>query len=79
VALWALINPLAAIPFFLRLTARCPAARPHIGRVAAVSVGVILIACVFVGQVVLQVVGIHLPAFRIAGGLLLLTPNPGYN
>jgi len=73
VALWALINPLGAIPIFLGLTEHYPAARQHIGSVAAVAVGVILIAFVFVGQAVLQVFGIHIPSFRIAGGLLLLS------
>ena len=34
--------------------------------------GVILIACVFVGQALLQAFGIHIPSFRIAGGLLIL-------
>ena len=32
----------------------------------------ILIACVFVGQALLQVFGIHIPSFRIAGGILIL-------
>src|SRR5215510_5372621 len=73
VALWALINPLGAIPIFLGLTEPYPAARQHIGSVAAVAVGAILIAFVFVGQAVLQVFGIHIPSFRIAGGLLLLS------
>jgi multiple antibiotic resistance protein len=67
VALWALINPLGAISIFLCLTEHYPAARQHIGSVAAVAVGVILIVFVFVGQAVLQVFGIHIPSFRITG------------
>jgi multiple antibiotic resistance protein len=72
VALWALVHPLGAIPIFLSLTEHRPAERRHIGFVAATAVGVILIACVFVGQALLQVFGIHIPSFRIAGGLLIL-------
>ena len=72
VALWALVHPLGAIPIFLSLTEHRPAERRHIGFVAATAVGVILIACVFVGQALLQAFGIHIPSFRIAGGLLIL-------
>jgi MarC family membrane protein len=72
VALWALINPIGAVPIFLSLTENRPAERHHIGFVAAVAVGVILIACVFVGRVLLQAFGIDIPSFRIAGGLLIL-------
>ena len=72
VALWALVHPLGAIPIFLSLTEDRPAERHHTGFVAATAVGVILIACVFVGQALLQAFGIHIPSFRIAGGLLIL-------
>jgi multiple antibiotic resistance protein len=72
VALWALINPIGAVPIFLSLTESRPAERRHIGLVATAAVGVILIACVFVGQALLQVFGIDIPSFRIAGGLLIL-------
>jgi multiple antibiotic resistance protein len=85
VALWVLINPIGAVPIFLALTEDRPAERYHIGFVAAGAVGVILIACVFVGRELLRVFGIDIPSFRIAGGLLLLlvafammrTPNHG--
>jgi MarC family membrane protein len=72
VALWALVHPLGAIPIFLSLTEHRPAERRHIGFVAATAVGVVLIACVFIGQALLQAFGIHIPSFRIAGGLLIL-------
>ena len=72
VALWALVHPIGAVPIFLSLTEDRPAERHHIGFVAAVAVGVILIACLFVGQALLQAFGIEIPSFRIAGGLLIL-------
>jgi multiple antibiotic resistance protein len=72
VALWALVHPIGAVPIFLSLTEARPAERHHIGFVASAAVGMILIACVFVGQALLQAFGIDIPSFRIAGGLLIL-------
>ena len=72
VALWALVHPVGAVPVFLNLTEKCPAERRHIGFVASIAVGVILILCVFVGQALLLAFGIDIPSFRVAGGLLIL-------
>jgi MarC family membrane protein len=72
VALLALVHPIGAIPVFLSLTEDRPAERRQIGLVAAVAEGVILIASAFVGQALLRAFGIDIPAFRIAGGLLIL-------
>ena len=72
VALWALVHPVGAVPLFLSMTEKCPAERRHVGRVAAIAVGVILILCVFVGQALLLAFGIDIPSFRVAGGLLIL-------
>jgi MarC family membrane protein len=72
VALWALIHPIGAVPVFLSLTEQRPAERKQIGLVASAAAGVILIVCVFVGQIVLLAFGIDIPSFRIAGGLLIL-------
>jgi multiple antibiotic resistance protein len=72
VALLALVHPTGAVPIFLSLTENRPAERRQIGFVAAVAEGVILIVSAFVGQALLQAFGIDIPAFRIAGGLLIL-------
>jgi multiple antibiotic resistance protein len=72
VALLALVHPMGAVPIFLSLTENRPAERRQIGFVAAVAEGVILIVSAFVGQALLQAFGIDIPAFRIAGGLLIL-------
>ena len=72
VALWALVHPVGAVPIFLSLTETRPVERRQIGFVAAVAEGVILIISVFVGQALLLVFGITIPAFRVAGGLLIL-------
>jgi multiple antibiotic resistance protein len=72
VALWALVNPLGAAAIFLSLTENRPAERRHIGLVAAAATGIILIASALVGQTLLHAFGIDIPAFRIAGGVLIL-------
>jgi multiple antibiotic resistance protein len=72
VALWALVHPIGAVPIFLSLTENRPAERRQIGLVAAVAEGVILITSAFMGQALLRAFGIDIPAFRIAGGLLIL-------
>jgi multiple antibiotic resistance protein len=72
VALWALVHPLGAVPIFLSLTETRPGERRHIGSVASTATAVILIVSVFVGQALLLAFGITIPAFRIAGGLLIL-------
>jgi multiple antibiotic resistance protein len=72
VALWALVQPIGAVPIFLSLTEDRPAERNHVGFIASVAVGVILIVSVFVGQELLDAFGITIPSFRIAGGLLIL-------
>lgn len=73
VSLLAITNPLGKVPIFNALAAHHPAAvKRRIGLVAAGSVAAILIVSFFVGEVVLRSLGITIPSFRIAGGILLL-------
>lgn len=67
------IDPVGVVPIFLSLTAHLPAAERR--RVALRGVGiaaVILVAFALVGEALLDWLGVGMPAFRIAGGLLLL-------
>ncbi len=73
IGLLAIVNPLGAIPVFLSLCGDRSAA--ECGRVAiisATSVGIILVTTVWLGDSVLGVFGIGVPAFRTGGGLLIL-------
>src|SRR5688572_8200320 len=73
VALLAITNPLGKVPVFNAIAGHHPAAVKHrLAVVAAASVVVILLVSFFVGEVVLHSLGITIPAFRIAGGILLL-------
>jgi multiple antibiotic resistance protein len=70
-SLFAVIDPLGAIPFFSGLTSHMDHRRKRktLLRALAVAFG-ILIIFILVGHQVLEVFGITLDAFRIAGGII---------
>lgn len=73
VALFAICDPIGAIPIFLSLThAHTRAQRLYVIRVMVLVSAGVLLAALFLGQALLGFFGIGIPAFRIAGGLLLL-------
>ncbi len=70
----AILNPLGAIPIYLNLMA----GRRHDEMLrtalkASVAVAIILVLAVWAGDGLLVFFGIGIPAFRIGGGLLLMT------
>ena len=74
IALFALLNPLYAIPVFLGLTSDYTGPqRQMTAAVAALTTLIALIVAALVGYQILQLFGIHVPAFQIAGGLIVLT------
>ncbi len=72
VALFVVIDPIGLTPLFVALTqGMSPARRRAIGiRACVVSLGVLLVFAFF-GEAVLTFIGISMPAFRVAGGILL--------
>ncbi|MCF2872648.1 MarC family protein [Octadecabacter sp. G9-8] len=72
VALFVVIDPIGLAPLFVALTAgMSPQKRRAIGiRACAVAIGILLLFSVF-GTSILTFIGISMPAFRIAGGILL--------
>lgn len=67
------IDPIGVVPFFMALTAGMTPARRR--AVALKGVGIaaaILLVFTLVGQPILHYLGVTLPAFRIAGGVLLM-------
>lgn len=73
VGLFAILNPLGAIPIFLSMAGdRRPQEMHRTALKSATAVTIILILSVWVGDRVLGFFGIGIPAFRIAGGLLVL-------
>jgi multiple antibiotic resistance protein len=68
-----LVDPIAAIPTFLAMTAENDrSSRRHMAKRAAWTCLVVLSGFAAVGKLIFRLFGITLPAFKIAGGLILL-------
>jgi multiple antibiotic resistance protein len=74
VTLLVVVDPVGLAPTFLSVTTGLPqGARRSVAVRAAVTAGGILIGAAVVGDWLLRQLGITMPAFRIAGGLLLFS------
>ena len=72
VTLLVVVDPLGLVPAFIALTeGASPTVRRKIALRACLIAGAILIGSALAGDWLLRQLGITLPAFRIAGGLLL--------
>jgi multiple antibiotic resistance protein len=72
VALFAIVSPITAIPVFLALTAgRSASERRSVALKTALVSGLTLLLAYFLGEVILQLLGIDINAFRIAGALVI--------
>lgn len=70
--LFVIVDPLALAPIFLATTSWAqPGERRQVATRAVVTAGIILIVFAVAGSAILRLLGISLPAFRVAGGLLL--------
>ncbi len=73
VSVLTIVNPIGAIPLFIGMTAGdTPHKQRAQARTAAIAVGVIMIVAAWVGEPLLRLFGIGLPAFRVGGGILIL-------
>lgn len=74
VTLFVVVDPIGLAPTFLAVTSGIPdPARRDVALRAAVIAGAILAGAALIGDWLLRQLGITLPAFRIAGGLLLFS------
>jgi multiple antibiotic resistance protein len=74
VTLLVVVDPIGLTPTFLSVTTGLPrAARRSVAVRAAIIAGAILAGSAVIGDWLLRQLGITLPAFRIAGGLLLFS------
>lgn len=73
ISLFAIIDPVGIIPIIIAFTAGMTAQkRERVGRMASLSVLVILLAALLLGEAILEFFGISIHSFRTAGGILLL-------
>ena len=72
-SIFFLVDPFAALPTFLAVTAGSNKARRRsLAREASLTACVVLSAFALAGQLIFRLFGITLPAFEIAGGIILL-------
>src|ERR1700734_2198790 len=72
-SIFFLVDPFAALPTFLAVTAGADAPRRRkIAWKASITALVVLSAFAVAGQYIFKMFGITLPAFEIAGGIILL-------
>src|ERR1700753_3643356 len=72
-SIFFLVDPFAALPTFLAVTAdQDPAKRQRTARKASLTALIVLTVFAFIGQYIFKLFGISLPAFEISGGIILL-------
>jgi multiple antibiotic resistance protein len=68
-----LVDPFAVIPMFLAVTANSPKEeRQAVARRAAFTCAIVLCSFALAGSLIFKMFGITLPAFKIAGGIILM-------
>ncbi|MGV8934092.1 MAG: NAAT family transporter [Gallionellaceae bacterium] len=73
ISLFAILDPIGMIPVIIMFTVGMSASqRNRTGRLASLTVLLILLIALFIGEPVLSFFGISINAFRLAGGLLLM-------
>lgn len=72
-SLFAIVDPIAAVPAFLAMTFRQSVAeRLRTAKVACLTAVGLLTGFALLGQILFKILGVTLPAFQVAGGLVLL-------
>ena len=73
IALLVIINPLGISPLFLSVTSNQKKSEQNkTARITALSVAIILLVTVFLGNSILKFFGISISAFRVGAGILIL-------
>lgn len=72
VSLFVISGPLSAVPLFLAITPdNSPSERIDMARVACIVASCVLLAFAMLGELIFRAMGITIPAFQVAGGVLL--------
>lgn len=72
-SLFVIVDPIATVPVFLAITPdNTPAERKRVAGMACIIMATILLCFAVAGGKLLELLGITLPAFQIAGSIVLL-------
>ena len=72
-SLFVIVDPIAVVPGFLGMTPQdSPAQRERMARLASLVMAGVLLTFALTGQLIFKLLGITLPAFQIAGSIVLL-------
>ena len=70
--IWTTIDPIGNVALFVGLTALLTRKERHLTALRAVIyASIILVGAMTVGQVILDVIGIHMHSLKVAGGIIL--------
>jgi multiple antibiotic resistance protein len=71
-AFFAIMNPIANIPIFVKLTEGLNKKKKrNISKTANITAFVIVLAFILIGKYIFQIFGLTIPAFKIFGGILI--------
>ena len=69
---FAIINPIANTPIFLGLVeGEDKESKKKIAKTASITAFIIVVAFIFAGKYIFELFGLTIPAFKIAGGILI--------
>jgi multiple antibiotic resistance protein len=72
ITLFVVLDPIGSVPIFLNATARIePGARRKVAVLAVLTATLVLMLFLYLGQYLLEQMHIGIPAFRIAGAVIL--------
>jgi len=72
IGLLVIANPLSALPAVIKITRnQTLAEKRHTGLVASFAAGIIFLVATWIGAPLLMILGIQIPAFQVAGGIIL--------
>ncbi len=72
ITIWVIVDPIAALPVFIALTAGYDRAmRTKVAAATALIALAVLVFFICLGQVIIEAMGVSLRSFQIAGGLIL--------
>ncbi len=73
IAMIAIVDPIGCLPLFLSLTSQHKKiTKKNVVKMTAITVFIILVTSLFMGDKILNMFGITMPSFQICGGILLL-------